>query len=50
MYQRDDCIAQASICRENAQTDPACYDYWIDQGCRVASTRHPGQTRESSDL
>ena len=31
MYQRDDCIAQASICRENDQTDPACYDYWIDQ-------------------
>jgi hypothetical protein len=31
MYQRDDCIAQASICRENAHADPACYDYWIDQ-------------------
>jgi hypothetical protein len=23
MYQRDECIAQASICREKAQVDPA---------------------------
>jgi hypothetical protein len=31
MYQRDECLAQASICREKAQADPARYDYWIDQ-------------------
>jgi hypothetical protein len=31
MYQRDECIAQASICRQKAETDPAHYDYWIDQ-------------------
>jgi hypothetical protein len=31
MYQRDECIAQASICREQAKADPARYDYWIDQ-------------------
>jgi hypothetical protein len=29
MYQRDECIAQASICRQKAE--PAHYDYWIDQ-------------------
>jgi hypothetical protein len=31
MYQRDECVAQASFCREKAQADPAHYDYWIDQ-------------------
>jgi hypothetical protein len=31
IYQRDVCIAQASICRGKAQADPARYDYWIDQ-------------------
>jgi hypothetical protein len=31
MHQRQQCIAQAAICRENAQTDPAHYDYWIDE-------------------
>ena len=31
MYQREECIAQASICREKAQADPAHYDYWIDE-------------------
>jgi hypothetical protein len=31
MYQRDECLAQASTCREKAQADPALYDYWIDQ-------------------
>ena len=31
MYQRDECIAQASICREKARVDTARYDYWIDQ-------------------
>jgi hypothetical protein len=31
MYQRDQCLTQASTCREKAQADPALYDYWIDQ-------------------
>jgi hypothetical protein len=31
MYQRQECIAQASICREKAQADPARHDYWIDE-------------------
>jgi hypothetical protein len=31
MYQRDECIAQASICRKKAQTDPARSVYWIDE-------------------
>jgi hypothetical protein len=31
MYKREECIAQASICRERAQGDPACHDYWIDE-------------------
>jgi hypothetical protein len=31
MYQRQACIAQASICRERAQADPARHDYWIDE-------------------
>ena len=50
MYQRDECIAQASICREKALADPAHYDHWIDQAGRVASTRPPSQTREGGDL
>jgi hypothetical protein len=31
MYQRRQCIAQASICRERAQADPVRHDYWIDE-------------------
>jgi len=31
MYQREECLVQASICRERAQADPARYDYWIDE-------------------
>jgi hypothetical protein len=31
MYQREQCLAQASICREKAQADPARSDYWIDR-------------------
>jgi hypothetical protein len=31
MYQRQECIAQADACREKAQSDPARYDYWIDE-------------------
>jgi hypothetical protein len=30
-YQREHCIAEAAICREKAQSDPARYDYWIDE-------------------
>ena len=31
MYQREECLVQASICREKAQADPVRYDYWIDE-------------------
>jgi hypothetical protein len=31
MYQREECLAQASICRRKAQADPMHYDYWIDE-------------------
>lgn len=31
MYQRKECIEQASACREKAQSDPARYDYWINE-------------------
>jgi hypothetical protein len=31
MHQRWECIAQAAICRANAQADPAHHDYWIDE-------------------
>jgi len=31
IYQRDECTAQASICRQKAQVDHAHYDHWIDQ-------------------
>jgi hypothetical protein len=27
MYQREECLLQASMCREKAQADPARYDY-----------------------
>jgi hypothetical protein len=30
MNQRDECVTQAPICREEAKADPARYDYWID--------------------
>jgi hypothetical protein len=31
MYQREECLAQASVCRERAQSDPVHYDFWIDE-------------------
>jgi hypothetical protein len=31
MYQREDCLIHASICREKAQADPARSNYWIDR-------------------
>jgi hypothetical protein len=44
MYQRDECIAQASVCREQAKADPARYDHWIDQATvwhqRAIQARH----------
>lgn len=53
MYQRDECLVQASICRENAQADPARYDYWIDQAVvwlqRAISTRQNAVTHEIHD-
>jgi hypothetical protein len=44
MYQRQECIAQASTCRKNAQGDPAHHDYWIDEAIawhrRAIEARH----------
>jgi hypothetical protein len=44
MYQRQECIAQAAICRKKARADPAHHDYWIDEAIvwlqRAISTRH----------
>jgi hypothetical protein len=44
MYQRRECIAKASTCRENAQGDPANHDYWIDEAIawhrRAIEARH----------
>ena len=31
MYQRKECLVQASICREKALAEPARYDDWIDE-------------------
>jgi hypothetical protein len=31
MYQREECMVQASICRERAHADPARPGYWIDE-------------------
>ena len=31
IYQREECLAQASMCREKAQADPVRNDYWIDR-------------------
>ena len=44
MYQRKECIEQASACREKAQSDPARHDYWIDEAVvwlqRATEARH----------
>jgi hypothetical protein len=44
MYQREECLAQASICRQKAQADPVHYDYWIDEAIvwlqRAIGTSH----------
>jgi hypothetical protein len=44
MYQREECLVHASICREKAQTDPARSDHWIDRAIvwhqRAAQARH----------
>ena len=44
MYQRKECIDQASACRERAQSDPAHYDYWINEAIvwllRTIETSH----------
>jgi hypothetical protein len=31
MYQLQQCLTQAAICRKKAQADPAHHDYWIDE-------------------
>jgi|HubBroStandDraft_5_1064220.scaffolds.fasta_scaffold371656_1 hypothetical protein len=44
MYQRKECIAHASACREKAKSDPAQQDYWIDEAVvwlqRATEARH----------
>jgi hypothetical protein len=44
MYQREECLIHASICREKAQADPARSDHWIDRAItwhqRAAQSRH----------
>jgi hypothetical protein len=44
-HQREDCVAQASICREKAQSDPVHYGYWIDEAIgwrqRIIGTHEP---------
>lgn len=34
MDRKTACLAQASACREKAQSDPANCDYWIDKSIR----------------
>jgi hypothetical protein len=51
MYQLEECIAQALICRGKAHADPAHYDYWIDEAIvwhqRAIGTGHKNAvTRE----
>jgi hypothetical protein len=31
MYQREECLIHASICREKSRADPARSDHWIDR-------------------
>ena len=31
IYQREECLVQASMCREKTRADPVRNDYWIDQ-------------------
>jgi hypothetical protein len=31
MHQREECLVQASMCRDKARADPVRNDYWIDQ-------------------
>jgi hypothetical protein len=31
MYQREDCLIHASLCRDKAQSHPERSDYWIDR-------------------
>jgi hypothetical protein len=54
MYQRLECIAQASISREKAQGDPARHDYWIDEAIvwlqrAIEARRENMVTREVRD-
>ncbi len=42
-YQREECLAQASICRQKAQADPVHYDYWIDEA--IVGLQHAIGTR-----
>jgi hypothetical protein len=50
MYQRDECIAQASICRKKALADPAHYDHWIDQAVVWLQRALQARRGKSGDL
>jgi hypothetical protein len=45
-YQRQECIEQASICREKAQADPERHDHWIDRA--VVWLQRANQSRQES--
>ena len=34
MDRKTACVAQASVCREKAQTEPERQEYWIDESIR----------------
>jgi hypothetical protein len=46
MYRRQECIDQASSCREKAQADPDRHDYWIDEA--VVWLQRAIQTRQGN--
>jgi hypothetical protein len=54
MYERQECLVQAAMCREKAQADPAHYDHWIDEAIvwlqRAIGTGQKGTvTHEAQD-
>jgi hypothetical protein len=44
IYEREECLVQAAVCREKSRFDPARLDYWIDRAVvwhqRAAQARH----------
>jgi hypothetical protein len=53
MHQREECLVQASMCREKAQADPVRNDYWIDQAIvwlqRAMQSRRANPVTHESD-